>query len=70
MSNLDPDHLIAHTVSAGAIVGTITGHLPTIAAVIGMIWYGLQVWETKTVQASRPAKSLKHLWSRLTRLQP
>lgn len=47
------DHLnvqIAHIASAGAILGALGGWLPPAAAFIGMVWYCIQIFETKTVQ--------------------
>lgn len=38
-------------ISAGAIVATFLGLLPSFAAVAGIIWYGIQIYESKTVQA-------------------
>lgn len=41
---------IGHTLSSAAIVGTIFGLFPPIAAVAAFIWYMVQLWESKTVQ--------------------
>lgn len=39
-------------VAAGAaVVSTLFGWLPDIAAVLGIAWYCLQIWESKTVQS-------------------
>lgn len=46
----DLDHIVPHAASAIAIVGALIGWLPSIAALVGIIWYGLQIWESKTVQ--------------------
>lgn len=40
----------ADGVSAAAIVGAISGILPPLAALGGVIWYAIQIWESKTVQ--------------------
>ena len=45
-----PVTIITDIVSAGAIVGTILGDLPYVAALAGMIWYTIQIWESRTVQ--------------------
>jgi hypothetical protein len=45
-----PVALVTDVVSAGAIIGTIFGVLPFVAAFAGMIWYGIQIWESRTVQ--------------------
>ncbi len=39
------------SMSAMAIVATLLGLLPSIAALAGIIWYGIQIYESKTVQA-------------------
>lgn len=36
--------------AGGAILTSLLGYLPAIAAVIGVIWYLIQIWESKTVQ--------------------
>lgn len=36
--------------SVGTVLGTIAGYLPAIAAVVTIIWTGIRIWETKTVQ--------------------
>ncbi len=41
----------ADVISAGAIVGTFLGYLPPLAALAAIVWYAIQVWESKTVQA-------------------
>ena len=45
-----PTSWVADTLSAGAIVATIAGYLPFIAAVAGLLWYLIQIWESRTVQ--------------------
>lgn len=47
---LDVDHLFAHIASLGAIFATIAGWLPSIAALVAVLWYVLQIYESKTVQ--------------------
>lgn len=41
---------VVDTISAGAIVGTLVGLLPAFAALAGILWYAIQIWESKTVQ--------------------
>lgn len=52
--NLTPTYNIvrytADGISGVAIVASIMGYLPGIAALAGIIWYGVQIWESKTVQ--------------------
>lgn len=40
----------ADTISLAAIVGTLAGLLPVFAGLAGLIWYCIQIWESKTVQ--------------------
>lgn len=39
-----------HIASAGAIVFAILGWLPPLAALVGLIWYCIQIHESKTMQ--------------------
>jgi hypothetical protein len=68
---VDPRAAAAHaadTVSAFAILGAFMGYLPAIAALGAVIWYAIQVYESKTVQgflrerrmAAFEAKRFKH----------
>lgn len=41
---------VVDTISAGAIIGTLIGLLPAFAALAGILWYAIQIWESKTVQ--------------------
>jgi hypothetical protein len=41
---------IGHSFSTGAIIGTITGIFPPIAVLLAIIWYVLQIYESKRVQ--------------------
>lgn len=50
----------ADVVSAGAVVGAIMGYLPGIAALGAIIWYAIQIWESKTVQKRVRAWRRKH----------
>ena len=49
-SPLHPIAVLADLISAGAILGTIAGDLPYVAAVAGLIWYLIQIWESRTIQ--------------------
>lgn len=39
-----------NVISLGAIAGTIIGWLPLFAALVAIIWYSIQIWESSTVQ--------------------
>lgn len=47
----------AHTASVAAILGTLANILPPVLAALGsllaVIWYGVQIYESKTAQAWR-----------------
>lgn len=40
--------IVADVGAAGAVIGTLVGYLPTIAAVLAIVWYCIQIWESKT----------------------
>jgi hypothetical protein len=42
--------IAGNLVSAGAILGTFLGYLPAIAALGAIVWYCIQVYESRTVQ--------------------
>jgi hypothetical protein len=46
----DLDHVFAHSASAAAILSSMMGWLPPLCAIVGLIWYLLQIWESQTVQ--------------------
>jgi len=41
---------IVDALSIGAVVGTLAGWLPAVAAMLSIIWTTLRIYETKTVQ--------------------
>lgn len=45
------NHPVAKAIDAiavGSIVGTIMGWLPTAATILSIIWFGIQIYESKT----------------------
>lgn len=40
-------------VAVGAVVGTLTDMLPAIAALFTIVWTGIRIWETDTIQGWR-----------------
>lgn len=42
---------IADAASVVTVVGTLTGVLPSIAAIFTIVWTGIRIYETDTVQA-------------------
>ena len=49
-NQFDIDHWIAHFASAVAILAALFGYMPYIAAFVGMVWYLVQIYESKTFQ--------------------
>lgn len=47
---MDNDRFYAHVVSLGALVGTVAGWFPWLAAFVAFVWYVLQIYESHTVQ--------------------
>lgn len=37
-------------ISVGTVLATLSQWLPSIAAIISIIWGAIRIWETKTVQ--------------------
>lgn len=46
----DPEKHVLDVVSVGTMVAALTQHLPSIAAALTIIWTGLRIWESPTVQ--------------------
>lgn len=53
-------------VSAGAIVGAFIGFLPALAALGGILWYAIQIYESKTVQKMIRLRRMRQRLKRLT----
>lgn len=41
---------ILDALAAGTALGAVFHIMPEIAALLSIIWYGLRIWESKTVQ--------------------
>lgn len=46
----ESEKIIGDVLSLGTVVGTLSGLLPAIAAVFTIIWTGIRIYETDTVQ--------------------
>lgn len=58
--------------AAAAIFATLLGWLPPIAAVLAILWYLLQFWESRTLQSfmqKRVQRKIMRLTARLAALQ-
>lgn len=49
-NQLDASHVVGHGLSLLAILGSLAGYIPAVAAFAGFIWYLVQLYESKTVQ--------------------
>lgn len=56
-------------VAGGAIVSTLLGYLPAAAAILGVVWYAIQIWESKTVQEWRARRTKRHKELKIIRLR-
>lgn len=52
---------VGHSVSLAAIGGALMGLLPSIAAVAALIWYMLEIYESRTIQKFVRARRLQTL---------
>ena len=48
-------------ISIGAMVGSLTDFLPHLAAIFTIVWTGIRIWETDTVQMIFGRKDPKDL---------
>lgn len=62
-------NLSVDLMSASAIVATFAGLLPPLAGLAGLIWYLVQIWESKTVQKRVRLWKAKARAKRLASLQ-
>lgn len=61
---------VANLVGAGAtIFGAVVGYLPYIAAAIAVIWYLIQIWESRTVQHWHENRRMVRKARRVARLK-
>lgn len=40
-----PLNVTGDVISGVAVVGTLMGYLPDLAAIVAMLWYGVQLWD-------------------------
>lgn len=48
---MDNIQITADVAAGVSVVATIVGLLPPAVALLGLIWYCIQIWESKTVQS-------------------
>ena len=44
------DLALVDSLSIGVMIGTIAQYLPAVAALFTIVWTGIRIYETKTVQ--------------------
>lgn len=65
-------HWIANATSGGLVVTTVMGWAPAAAALVGLVWYLIQIYESSTVQrwlAFRRSRKLAHLKARVLMME-
>lgn len=50
----EPSKQIVDTFSVATTVGALAGVLPALAALLTILWTGIRIWETDTVQGWFP----------------
>jgi hypothetical protein len=63
---------VSNIVTGGVVTATLFGLAPSFAAVIAFIWYGIQIYESATVQrwlATRRTRKLARLKARVIMLE-
>ena len=53
MTTIKPEFLqnrVGDVISVGAILGSLAGWLPPLAALAAIIWYSIEIYESATVQ--------------------
>lgn len=50
----NPRHPYVVDIGVGIlVVGSLANYMPAVAATFGAVWYGIQVWESKTMAGVR-----------------
>ncbi len=65
------DHIlpVGHAVSLGAIVGSLAGWLPHIAAVLSIVWFFICIYESRTVQHWKSNYTMRRRARKLAKLK-
>lgn len=64
MSDQRVVNITADGISAVAIVGAMVGILPAFAAIAAIIWYSVQIYESRTVQKHLRRRRLRRIRAR------
>lgn len=68
-SQLDVSYWLGHGLSLGAIAMTIAGVLPAVAALVAVIWYTIQIYESNTAQKWLEKRRMKRKARRVARIR-
>ncbi len=63
---------VGNWLSAAAVLGTLAGWLPPLAALIAAVWYCIQIYESDTFQSwmeRRRAKHVAYLEAKIAKLK-
>lgn len=66
---LDLSHWIGHGLSLAAILSTLAGLLPAIAALAAVVWYAVQIYESETCQKWLDKRRMKWKARRIAKLR-
>ena len=50
-AHLEPGLVVAHAASLATIVAAVSGILPAVATLFAILFYLVQIWESRTVQS-------------------
>lgn len=65
----NPLNKTVDVIAAGGIVGTLFGYLPAIASVLSIIWFGIQIYESRTFTHWKNNWIMKHKAKKIARLK-
>lgn len=63
---------MTNLVSGGAVAATLLGYVPSLAAIVALLWYFIQISESETVRrwvAARRTRKLARLKARVIMLE-
>ena len=46
----EPTKQVIDVISFGTVIGTVSAILPPLSALFTIVWVGIRIWETDTVQ--------------------
>ena len=46
----EPTKQVVDVISLGTVIGTVSTILPPLSALFTIVWIGIRIWETDTVQ--------------------